>query len=141
MTKSFTQNETKLLKILINAKSYQSIDDLAEKMGFSKRSVYTFIKNISSKCLDLKIIPPRNVYHQGYFLVNESKEKLQEIIGGKKIDGLRIGKLAASQRRIIDLLLLFLNDQVTTKEIINWEGVSKNTVLSDLSTLRRELKN
>lgn len=141
MTKSFTQNETKLLKILINAKSYQNIDDLAEKMGFSKRSVYTFIKNISSKCLDLKIIPPRNVYHQGYFLVNESKEKLQEIIGDKKIDSLKIGKLTASQRRIIDLLLLFLNNQVTTKEIINWEGVSKNTVLSDLSTLRRELKN
>lgn len=138
MTKRFTQNETKLLKILINANSYQNINSLAEKMGFSKRSIYTFFRSISNKCLNLKIVPPRNVYHQGYFLIDESKIKIQEILGDKRIN--KIGKLTSTKRRTIDLLLLFLNDQVTTKKIIRLEDVSKNTILSDLNILRNELK-
>ena len=77
MTICFTDNETKLLKILLKSNNFLNVNSLSKKMGFSERSVYTFIQNISNKCLKLKIAPPRNVYRQGYFLPDSEIKELE----------------------------------------------------------------
>ncbi|BDZ32299.1 BglG family transcription antiterminator [Lactiplantibacillus brownii] len=140
MTIHFTDNEMKLLKILIEADGYQSINAIVRKMGFSKRSVYSFISNISNKCLEQHIEPPRNVYRQGYFLPDGTKRQLEGLKLLGENTAFHIGKLSSQERQVFDLLLLFLGDQVTTPMLVEWENVSKNTILNDLSQLKTDLK-
>lgn len=139
MTIHFTDNEMELLRILIDADGYQSINTIVRKMGFSKRSVYSFISSISNKCLAQKIEPPRNVYRQGYFLPDSTKKQLKILNPSDEDRVPHIGKLSSQERQIFDLLLLFLGDQVTTPMLMAWEDVSKNTVLNDLSQLKAKL--
>lgn len=140
MTICFTNNETKLLKILIKSNNFLNVNSLSKKIGFSERSIYTFVQSISNECLKLKIAPPRNVYRQGYFLPDDSKKKLESIISKNLIKEHEINKLSSSERKVLDLLLLFLDDHVTTTTFISWEKVSKNTVLTDLSQMKLDLK-
>lgn len=140
MTIHFTDNEKQLLGILIEADGFRSVTQLVNQMGFSKRSVYSFIQSINRKCIQLQIEPPRNVYRQGYSLTEVAKTSLKSILMANIDPVMQFSKLTSNERQMFDLLLLFLGEQVTTTRLMQWEAISKHTVLSDLAQLKQQLK-
>ncbi|WP_213291618.1 hypothetical protein, partial [Bifidobacterium longum] len=107
----------------------------------SRRSVYNYLNNVSRKLISVGIEPPRNVNGSGYYLTRDSKLYVKDLINGK--DGepdKRVHRVQFTDRRNILLLALFVGERdITISQLMNITGVARNTVISDLSRVRKEL--
>lgn len=144
MVIKFSDLEFKLLRILINNDQYQSIDTLTQKLGFSKRSAYYYIKNISEKLIQNKISPPRNVKGQGYYLTDQSKKQLRTMFCNSGINDKHRKvkeKYSAQERQMIILVLNFgLSSYVTISKLAELFGVTRNTIVKDFKGIEQTLE-
>lgn len=141
MADKLTNQERRLLQVLAEGSHYLSTESLAASLQVSRRSVYNYLNNVSRKLISVGIEPPRNVNGSGYYLTRDSKLYVKDLINGK--DGepdKRVHRVQFTDRRNILLLALFVGERdITISQLMNITGVARNTVISDLSRVRKEL--
>lgn len=138
MAKTFSSSEQKLLQTLLQSNQYLSIDEIVERISFSRRSVYNFIREASIKLSKMGIDPPRNVRGKGYYLLPESKIQLREIMPPNSF---LLEKMDAKDRKNMALLAMFAGkNKVTIAKLVEMTGVSHNTIVNDLDRIGIELE-
>lgn len=137
MKVKFYKNELKIISLLEDVKSFISIKDLTEKVRISERSIYKNLSSINRKLKQLGIEGVRNVYGHGYYFSDQTKLQIREYFSDKKI---LKAKLDANQRIYLDYLLLFINGKFSVAEIIEQQGVTRQTVLKDIENLKYQIK-
>lgn len=132
---------TGLLKILIDADSFLTIDELVEMTGQSRRTLYYLISDINNNLDEESLEPIKNSRGIGYMLPNDTKRQLTIKFGDDKLSKLSPIKFVGEERRFLDFLILFLMpSKVTIDSIVKIEHVTKNTVIKDLKLLKIDLQ-
>lgn len=140
MNVKFYKNELKIMNLLGDINSFISIKDLTEKVGISERSIYNNLSSINKKLKVLGIEGVRNVYGQGYYFSDQTKQQIKKNFGGK--DDLESNsKLDASQRQYLDYLQLFLNGKFSVANLVSKQGITRQTVLKDIKVLKKKVRN
>lgn len=109
-----------------------------EEVNLSKRSIYKNFKLINEKLETLGVEGVRNIYGNGYYLGESSKQDLTELLKET-----RMGKeptYSSEERAYLEYLLLFLNERVSIVQFIKQLRVSRKTIINDIKVLQSNLK-
>lgn len=141
MADKLTNQERRLLQVLTEESHYLSAESLAASLKVSRRSVYNYLNNVSRKLISVGIEPPRNINGSGYYLTSGSKLCVKDLLNVKDGGSDRlVHRVQFTDRRNILLLSLFAGEHdITISQLMNITGVARNTVISDLARIRKEL--
>lgn len=141
MADKLTNQERRLLQVLTEESHYLSAESLAASLKVSRRSVYNYLNNVSRKLISVGIEPPRNINGSGYYLTSGSKLCVKDLLNVKDGGSDRlVHRVQFTDRRNILLLSLFAGEHdITISQLMNITGVTRNTVISDLARIRKEL--
>jgi mannitol operon transcriptional antiterminator len=134
MKVKFNKSQLKIIDLLVNVKYFMTISDMSEKVNVSERSVYKNLRLINEKFKTLDIEGTRNVYGQGYYLGENSKQKIRNYLSDKNSS-----KYSSMERQYLEFVELLLDGKFSVHEISKGCGVSKQTVLKDVQELRRRM--
>jgi len=126
-----------LLQVLVQAHHYVSIKDLMERFSISRRTLYYDISKINDWLKESGLPQVQYIYAKGFYLAEESKEAVTRLTGTKT------GHYVMRSRDRQTCLLLYLllsNRRLTTQDGMAMTGVSRNTILHDVSLLKQALK-
>lgn len=141
MADKLTNQERRLLQVLTEESHYLSAESLAASLQVSRRSVYNYLNNVSKKLISVGIEPPRNINGSGYYLTSSSKLCVKDLLNVKDGGSNRlVHRVQFTDRRNILLLSLFAGEHdITISQLMSITGVARNTVISDLARIRKEL--
>lgn len=134
--------ETQLLQMLIKNTHFLTIDQLSEVLHVSRRSIYNYLKGVSEYLRSNNIEPPRNIRGSGYYLPEVSKATAKKLLEDTSLTSNEgYSKLSSITRQNLILLVLFSGSQkVSINRLAKVTGVTRNTVLSDLSQASKKLE-
>lgn len=140
MIMKLTSSERRLLQLLLESKTYRPIESLATMLGYSKRSTYVFMKQLSEALMGQGIEPPRNVRGQGYSLSDAAKAAVLKFLETDS-DQEVVPKLPLEERNGLILLSLMSNFEGTSlNQLSAVTGVTHGTALNDFSRIAKQLK-
>lgn len=140
---SLTPIDSRLFKLVskINSKQFSKLEELAEFMGVSTRTIQNYIKKLNQimKSHDAKIV---NVKKVGYKLVVEDKKKFIKLIEDYENDSNKSAKLDTAENRIAYIIefLVNFNGFITIDELAYKMNVGRTTLVNDLKKVRTILK-
>ena len=111
-----------------------TISEMSEKVDISERSVYKNLSLINEKLKSLNIEGIRNVYGQGYYLGENSKREL--MLYQSKLEQ---SKYSSTERQYLEFIELFINGKFSIQKVSERCGVSKQTVLKDIDSLKQKM--
>ncbi|SHJ76082.1 BglG family transcription antiterminator [Paramaledivibacter caminithermalis] len=127
-----------LLTKLINTDDYISIEVLAEKLSLSKRMIYYDLKKVNMWLEYNNFSPVQNIHTLGLFIQEEEKEEIKKVFD--KIQGVRYEYSANERKALIVIHITACNGSVFLNNLIEIIDVSRNTILSDLKELKKEVR-
>lgn len=136
MKPKFSNNELQIISLLQKSKSFNSIENLSERVRISKRSIYKNLKSINEKFEKMGIEGTRNVYGQGYYFSDQTKEKASVILRQyikEKIP------FSFEERMYLEYLSVYVNGSFSIQKLMKKLRVSKKTVLKDTEVLSKNL--
>lgn len=134
MNMKFTKNQHKIINLLVKVKYFMTISEMSEKVDISERSVYKNLSLINEKLKSLNIEGIRNVYGQGYYLGENSKREL--MLYQSKLEQ---SKYSSTERQYLEFIELFINGKFSIQKVSERCGVSKQTVLKDIDSLKQKM--
>lgn len=135
--------DSRLLKVLVklNSKKYNKLDELAEFMSVSTRTIQNYIKQLNEIMKEgiAKIV---NVKGEGYKLVVENKDKFVELMQCPENNKNEFTMLNDSENRLLYIikLLIDLNQTITIDELAFKINIGRTTLVNDLKKVRQLLK-
>lgn len=127
---SLTERQEKISQYLLGSKKPVEIDELSRVFNISTRSVYYDLKKIETwakiKCLTFQRYPKKEV------MLSRADKTVGELSASRIVS-------QETRRRAILLKLLLCSSVLTALELSDDLGVSRNTILQDIKTIRQEL--
>ena len=142
MTEHLMDNEAKILHLLVANHHYMAVEELAAKLGSSKRSIYYLLQRVSQLLIQNHIEPPRNIRGQGYYLPDTSRQAVTQLLTAVPVNPQSDGqRISAANRRLLMVTMLFTGKTpVTITTLMTLTGAARNTIVNDFSYLEHALK-
>lgn len=135
MQVQFNQSQLKIIDLLVKVKYFMTVGDMSEKVKVSERSVYKNLSSLNKKLKTLDIEGTRNVYGQGYYLSEKSKQQIQKYLATESSS-----KYSSLERQYIVFINLLIDSRFSVQKIAQGCGVSKQTILKDIQSLKQKMK-
>ena len=125
------------LNILLNTNAPVSISSLQVQMNISKRTIYYIVNKLNDTLYHCSLDPIQNIRKQGYFIKEEQKEKIHELICEEASD-----EVMKPKERVYYLIcwLLYPQSPVHVESIMDEMEISRNSVFNDLKQVKEELE-
>lgn len=131
-----SSKEKSILAMLLNNEQPVSINALSTKLAISKRSSYAVIAQLNHKLLSNHIAPLQNVRGQGYYLIQESRDKVAQL----DLKPTYQRQLHSAERRSLLIWELFTLEHVVTIHYLEKSSRhSRNTILKDIYRIKQEV--
>lgn len=128
----------KILQKLIISNSYIESTQIQEDFGISKRTFQYDIEKIDSELKAAEFSGIIKIRSKGFFLLGREKKKINEWLNSF-VENTKV--FTAMERKIrIFIYLTATPIRVVTEDLIEWNEVSRNTVLQDIKQLKEALK-
>ena len=128
-----------ILKILIQSDSYLKVDEIAQLVNISKRSIYYDIYHINDWLTFYGLPELSIVRKKGIVLDDESKRKIENILmNSSEIDDYIFSPTERTE--IIICSIIYAEEPVFIEQLMSFCNVSRNTIFNDLSVAESELQ-
>ncbi|MBF0806128.1 MULTISPECIES: transcription antiterminator [unclassified Streptococcus] len=126
-----------LLQHLLHLTAPETISDIAKNLGQSRRKIYYHLDKINEALPDqtAPLVPRSRI---GLLLNQEQKEACQQLLD--RIDSYTYVLNSQERIQLLTLYIAISTERVTIEKMQQLIEVSRNTVLSDLSEMRRLLR-
>lgn len=133
----FDYRQKEFLNILLNTNAPVSISSLQVQMNISKRTIYYIVNKLNDTLYHCSLDPIQNIRKQGYFIKEEQKEKIHELICEEASD-----EVMKPKERVYYLIcwLLYPQSPVHVESIMDEMEISRNSVFNDLKQVKEELE-
>lgn len=133
----FDYRQKEFLNILLNTNAPVSISSLQVQMNISKRTIYYIVNKLNDTLYHCSLDPIQNIRKQGYFIKEEQKEKIHELICEEASD-----EVIKPKERVYYLIcwLLYPQSPVHVESIMDEMEISRNSVFNDLKQVKEELE-
>ncbi|MFB7817739.1 BglG family transcription antiterminator [Paenibacillus chitinolyticus] len=133
------ERSTRILTLLQQAADYVSLEELMQKLGISRRTVYYDMEKINDWLKTIHLPPVEYVRAAGYYLPDESRKGIPELAGQ-----LPVQQYYLSPRERLAWLVVHLlspaGGSLFVHHLTDLLQVSRGTVLKDLNIVRPELE-
>ncbi|MCS7460297.1 BglG family transcription antiterminator [Paenibacillus doosanensis] len=127
-----------MLTLLLDAADYVSLEELMQKLGISRRTVYYDMDKINGWLKAIHLPPVEYVRTAGYYLPDESRSGIPQLAEG---GGAQPYYLSPRERLAwLALQLLSAEEPLFVHHLTDLLQVSRGTVLKDLNIVRPELE-
>ena len=131
-------SQKELLHILADVDKPVSIEYIQDRLGVSKRTVYSLISKVNESLFLAKIEPISNKRGQGYFLTKQQKESISKTF----LNNISLQRLASNERMCYLICwIMYPKEPVHVKDIMELFDISRNSVFNDLKNLKSEIAN
>lgn len=128
----------KILQKLIVSNSYIEAAEIQKEFNISKRTFQYDIEKIDSELKIAGFSGIIKIRSKGFFLLGREKKKINEWLNSF-VENTKV--FTAMERKIrIFIYLTATPIRVVTEDLIEWNEVSRNTVLQDIKQLKEVLK-
>ena len=128
-----------LLRILLNRNEYLSMDQLAQELKISRRTVYYDISRINLY-LEQSGVPPLEAERkQGIRIPDESREQIENLLSDRSGEDVYIYS-PDERAKLMVLYLVSSPEPVFVEQLMDCCEVSRNTVFSDLKAVSEQLQ-
>lgn len=125
------KRQMQMLQFLVQSHHYVSVKELMELFSISRRTLYYDIDKINDWLKQTGLSQVQYIYAKGFYIDEYSKQAVAQMTGDKKSN---LYALRPGERQVYLLLYLLLtNERITTHECMVKTGVSRNTILHDIS--------
>ncbi len=133
----FDYRQKEFLNILLNTNAPVSISSLQVQMNISKRTIYYIVNKLNDTLYHCSLDSIQNIRKQGYFIKEEQKEKIHELICEEASD-----EVMKPKERVYYLIcwLLYPQSPVHVESIMDEMEISRNSVFNDLKQVKEELE-
>ena len=133
----FDYRQKEFLNILLNTNAPVSISTLQVQMNISKRTIYYIVNKLNDTLYHCSLDSIQNIRKQGYFIKEEQKEKIHELICEEASD-----EVMKPKERVYYLIcwLLYPQSPVHVESIMDEMEISRNSVFNDLKQVKEELE-
>ena len=129
-------SQKELLHILADVDKPVSIEYIQDRLGVSKRTVYSLISKVNESLFLAKIEPISNKRGQGYFLTKQQKESISKTF----LNNISLQRLASNERMCYLICwIMYPKEPVHVKDIMELFDISRNSVFNDLKNLKSEI--
>ncbi|MCH4199652.1 helix-turn-helix domain-containing protein, partial [Clostridium tyrobutyricum] len=135
---SHTRHGDELLNLLISADRYLSLQELQEHLKLSRRSVFYVLKKVNEEFKKKGLDSIQRIGGVGYYLTPENIEYLSK---NRYFSNFLLKPLFSRMEREQFIIWKLINsERVSLSTITSTSNISKNTAISDLKNIDRELK-
>lgn len=131
--------DSRLLKVLIkaNSKEFNELDEFAEFLGVSTRTIRNYIKDINSIIIANKIAEIIQVKDLGYKILIHDKLKFNEIINQTGLQNSNLTILNTPEDRLMYIIEILINSNKIIKidELADDINVGRTTLVNDLKKI------
>lgn len=125
-----------MLQLFVQSHHTLSVKELMEQFSISRRTLYYDIQKINDWLKQAGLQQIQHIYAKGFYLDAASRQAAGRIIGENKPNVL---VLRAADRQVYLLLYVLLADErITTQVCMDKTGVSRNTILHDLKSVKED---
>ncbi|WP_125583758.1 BglG family transcription antiterminator [Levilactobacillus cerevisiae] len=124
-----------LISILAEGKKYETVADLEEKMGLSRRSVFYWLKQVNTTLKALNLDDVQRLSQGGYFLTQSTLDELKHHSQSDKQPILNV----AERRQMIIWYLIQQDSHLSLVNLAERLNVSKNTIIKDFREIEDSL--
>ena len=129
-------SKKELMHILADVDKPVSIEYIQDRLGVSKRTVYSLISKVNESLFLAKIEPISNKRGQGYFLTKQQKESISKTF----LNNISLQRLASNERMCYLICwIMYPKEPVHVKDIMELFDISRNSVFNDLKNLKSEI--
>ena len=127
-----------ILKILIYSNNYVKVDELANSIGISRRSIYYDLKKINDFLSFNQIEPLHQHRSNGIVLNEQQRQQIRQLTSSSKKT---IQVLSPSERKSIQICeLLIKRKDLYIEDLAEICDVSRNTIVNDLKQVSLDLQ-
>ncbi|MFD2370591.1 BglG family transcription antiterminator [Brevibacillus sp. GCM10020057] len=127
-----------MLQLFVQSHHTLSVKELMEQFSISRRTLYYDIRKINDWLKQAGLLQVQYIYAKGFYLDETSRQAAARIIGENKPN---VQALRAADRQVYLLLYVLLADErITTHECMEKTGVSRNTILHDLKSVKEDVE-
>ena len=127
-----------ILKILIYSNNYVKVDELANSIGISRRSIYYDLKKINDFLSFNQIEPLQQHRSNGIILNEQQRQQIRQLTSSSKKT---IQVLSPSERKSIQICeLLIKRKDLYIEDLAEICDVSRNTIVNDLKQVSLDLQ-
>lgn len=127
-----------ILKILIYSNNYVKVDELANSIGISRRSIYYDLKKINDFLSFNQIEPLQQHRSNGIILNEQQRQQIRQLTSSNKKT---IQVLSPSERKSIQICeLLIKRKDLYIEDLAEICDVSRNTIVNDLKQVSLDLQ-
>ncbi|MEJ9217548.1 BglG family transcription antiterminator [Paenibacillus glucanolyticus] len=132
------ERSTRILTLLHEAADYVSLEELMQKLGISRRTVYYDMEKVNDWLKAVHLPPVQYVRTAGYYLPDESRAGLPKLAGKPHAQQYYL----SPRERLawISLYLLSAVGPLFVQHLTHLLQVSRGTVLKDLNSVRQEIE-
>ena len=137
---SYSDRIKNIIDILFNGSGYVTLDLIAQRTGYSKRSVQNYLSDIDSWIIKNGLLHTKTVRKQGKGITIEAdaadRLKIEKLLAGKSFS-----IYGDDNKRRLEIIkkLIVLENEITVRSLTGLFYVSRSTILSDLEWIREWL--
>ncbi|MGG3505930.1 BglG family transcription antiterminator [Paenibacillus lautus] len=132
------ERSTRILTLLYEAADYVSLEELMQKVGISRRTVYYDMEKINDYLKAIHLPPVKYVRTVGYYLPDESRAGLPQSTGKPHAQPYYLSP--RERMAWMSLYLLSTEGPLFVHHLTDLLQVSRGTVLKDLNMVRSDMK-
>ncbi|WP_258394518.1 BglG family transcription antiterminator [Paenibacillus sp. MDMC362] len=132
------ERSTRILTLLHEAADYVSLEELMQKVGISRRTVYYDMEKINDYLKAVQLPPVKYVRTVGYYLPDESRSGLPQSTGKPQMQQYYLSP--RERMAWMSLYLLSAEAPLFVHHFTDLLQVSRGTVLKDLNMVRSDMK-
>ena len=126
-----------ILQYIVHATSYVPMEEIAEKMSISKRTIYYDIKRIDGWLTHHKLPGIRHIQSAGLYLEESTKQAVPRLL--QHLNPWQYDYSAKERRAWLAIHIMARSHNVLLQDLIEAIRVSRNTAINDLKLLRQEV--
>lgn len=134
------ERSTEILKLLVQTDDYVTLDELTQRLGISRRTVYYDMNKINDWLETLELPPVEYVRTAGYSLPEASRRAIPDTAGAESSAAQQYYLSQRERLAWIAIRLLTAKSPVFIHRLTELLQVSRGTVLKDLNAVRAQLE-
>lgn len=134
------ERSTEILKLLVQTDDYVTLDELTQRLGISRRTVYYDMNKINDWLETLELPPVEYVRTAGYSLPEASRRGIPDTAGAESSAAQQYYLSQRERLAWIAIRLLTAESPVFIHRLTELLQVSRGTVLKDLNAVRAQLE-